>query len=203
MSAEQPLAKRQIGHFADAGFVFLDRDGVINQKPPDGSYVTSWQGCVLLPGVERAIALLNQSLRKVIVVTNQRGIALGKYSEAGLAAIHESLRRHLNSSGAHLDAIYFCPHDYGQCSCRKPAIGLFEQAFHDFPEASAANSVMIGDSDSDILAGATMGMRTILIADKPSPGNGMDAMPSAIAGSLIEVVETYFAQELSGKLNIP
>jgi D-glycero-D-manno-heptose 1,7-bisphosphate phosphatase len=95
----------------------------------------------------------------VIVVTNQRGIALGLLSEADVRSVHEKLQSHLAAYGAHLDAIYFCPHDNGECNCRKPGTGMFELAFRDFPGASPDNSVMIGDSASDILAGAGMGMK--------------------------------------------
>jgi D-glycero-D-manno-heptose 1,7-bisphosphate phosphatase len=179
--------------FSDIKFVFLDRDGVINRKAPDGEYATSWQDIQILSGAERAIALLNLAGRKVIVVTNQRGIALARYSESDLFSIHEQLHAHLGSFGAHLDAIYYCPHDYGQCTCRKPGIGMFEQAFRDFPEARPQNSVMIGDSNSDIVAGASVGMKTILITDKPSTGGALVAQPSASGRSLLEVVETYLA----------
>jgi D-glycero-D-manno-heptose 1,7-bisphosphate phosphatase len=166
---------------------------VINCKVPDGEYVTSWQDIQILPGAERAIALLNRAGRKVIVVTNQRGIALGRYSESDLLSIHEELLTHLASFGAHLDAIYYCPHDYGQCNCRKPGIGMFEQAFRNFPDACPQNSVMIGDSNSDIIAGASVGMKTILITDKPNIGGALVAQPSASGRSLLEVVETYLA----------
>ena len=180
-------------NFSAIKFVFLDRDGVINRKAPDGEYVASWEDMQILPGAERAIALLNQAGRKVIVVTNQRGIALGRYSESDLLSIHEKLHTHLGAFGAHVDAIYYCPHDYGQCTCRKPGTGMFEQAFRDFPEACPQNSVMIGDSDSDIVAGASAGMKTILITEKPNCGRTIVAQPSASGKSLVEVVERYLA----------
>src|SRR5664279_895816 len=100
-------------NFSAIKFVFLDRDGVINRKAPDGEYVASWEDMQILPGAERAIALLNQAGRKVIVVTNQRGISLGRYSESDLLSIHEKLHAYLGTFGAHVDAIYYCPHDYG------------------------------------------------------------------------------------------
>ena len=180
--------------FSGIKFVFLDRDGVINRKAPDGNYVTSWQDFHLLPGVERAIALLNQASRKVIVVTNQRGIALGRMSETDLLSIHENLRKHLDSFGARIDAIYHCPHDHGQCNCRKPGTGLFEQAFRDFPDASATNSVMVGDSESDSVAGANMGMRTVQISANPTQNGALAADPTASGRSLLEVVEAYLIE---------
>lgn len=142
-------------------------------------------------GLASAIALLNQASRAVIVVTNQRGIALQRLSESDLLRLHEDLQSHLDSFGAHLDAIYYCPHDYDQCDCRKPATGMFEQAFRDFPGTCPKNSVMIGDSDSDIVAGNTLGMKTILLTNKANLGNATLVHPSTSGRSLLEVVEMY------------
>jgi D-glycero-D-manno-heptose 1,7-bisphosphate phosphatase len=157
----------------DLTTVFLDRDGVLNKKMPEGSYVTSWGDFHVLPGVPAAVAQLNQAGLRVIVVSNQRGIALGLYSAADVEAIHLAFQRLLNTQGAHIDAFFICPHDHGQCNCRKPLPGLFEQAVAKFPTISAAASVMIGDSPLDIEFGRSLGMATILIDDKSkhsSPG---------------------------------
>jgi D-glycero-D-manno-heptose 1,7-bisphosphate phosphatase len=146
---------------------------------------------VLLPGAARAIQLLNDSLRTVIVVTNQRGIALGRLSETDLISMHEKLQSSLQEMGAHLDAIYYCPHDLESCDCRKPRTGMFQRAFRDFPEARPDNSVMVGDSESDILAGTSFGMRTILIEDGMSVETSPSPDAGASAGSLLEAVERY------------
>jgi len=116
---------------------------------------------------------------------------LARFSEPELQSIHEDLQKHLSSFGAHIDSIYYCPHDVGQCECRKPGTGLFERAFGDFPEARPETSVMIGDSDSDVLAGANMGMKTILITETPYPSCGEVGRATASARSLLEAVETY------------
>ena len=149
--------------FAAAKYVFLDRDGVINRKPPEGEYITQWSEVELLPGAVEAIAKLNRAGKKVIVATNQRGIALGLMSEADLYAIHDQLRGALAADGAKLDAIYFCPHDKDTCDCRKPFTGMIEAAFRDFAGATPENSIFIGDSLSDIKCGKRAGMATILI----------------------------------------
>jgi D-glycero-D-manno-heptose 1,7-bisphosphate phosphatase len=149
-------------------YVFLDRDGVINRKPPEGEVVRRWKEFEILPGVEQAIARLHAAGLKVIVVTNQRGIALGRMSELDLAEIHSQLMQHIAAREGAIDAIYYCPHDRDECECRKPGVGMFERALADFPEASAENSVMIGDSVSDIEAGVRLGMTTIFIKGEPS-----------------------------------
>ena len=143
--------------------VFLDRDGVINRKLPEGQYVTAWQHFHLLPGVPEAISKLNQAGQRVIVVTNQRGIALGLYSPSDVDHIHIQLNERLAPSGAHIDGFYFCPHDKRECNCRKPLPGLFEQAQKDFPDIQPETSLIIGDSLSDIEFGKNLGLKTIFI----------------------------------------
>lgn len=153
--------------------VFLDRDGVINRKMPEGQYVSGWERFHLLSGVPEAIAALNRKGLRVFVITNQRGIALGLYSSADVEAIHVKLQHVLAESGAHVDGFYFCPHDKLQCNCRKPRPGLFEQAKADFPEITPEGSVVIGDSLSDIEFGHNLGLRTIFIegdAEHRKPG---------------------------------
>jgi D-glycero-D-manno-heptose 1,7-bisphosphate phosphatase len=143
--------------------VFVDRDGVLNVKMPEGHYVTRWSEFHILPGAVAAIAHLNQARVRVLVVSNQRGIALGLYKGEDVEAIQFEFQKTLGTRGAHIDGFYFCPHDKGQCNCRKPLPGLFEQAVADFPSISAATSVMIGDSLSDIQFGRGLGMTTALI----------------------------------------
>lgn len=147
--------------------VFLDRDGVINEKMPEGQYVRSIAEFHLLAGVPEAIARLNRAGLHVIVVSNQRGVALGLYTRADVDAIHAGFQETLTAKGARVDAFYFCPHDKAQCNCRKPLPGLFEQAQAEFPEIDAATSVIVGDSLSDVEFGRRLGLRTIFIEGHP------------------------------------
>lgn len=132
----------------------------------------------MLPGVPDAVRRLNDSGMRVIVVSNQRGIARGLYSLADVDAIHACLQQELQKAGAHIDAFLTCPHDRDQCNCRKPLPGLFEQAVAQFQEITAASSVMIGDSLSDIEFGRRLGMTTILI-DGDSGARAPDAEEAA------------------------
>jgi len=152
--------------------VFLDRDGILNEKMPEGQYVTRWDEFRVLPSVAAALSRLNRAGLRVLVVTNQRGIARGLYSLADVEAIHARFQQELERAGARIDAIYVCPHDKEECNCRKPLPGLFEQAVAQFPHIMAATSVMIGDSLSDIEFGHRLGMATIFVgvdADRRSP----------------------------------
>ena len=133
---------------------FLDRDGTINEKAPEGDYITTPDRLTLLPGAAHAIRRLNDAGALVIVVTNQRGIALGRMTEADLIDVHAQLRSLLEKqAGARLDAIFHCPHDAGACHCRKPAPGLIYQARAWRPEIDLARSIIIGDSRTDSAAG--------------------------------------------------
>ncbi len=178
-------------------YVFLDRDGVINRKAPEGRYISLWTDFELLPGVEAAIESLNRSGRRVIVVSNQRGVALGLYSSADVDALHRALQQHLAGHGARIDAFYVCPHDKNQCDCRKPKPGLFLQAFCDFPDASTQNSILIGDSISDIDAAHHLGIPAIFIQGDPATQKPMAqkaaAQADAVASSLAEAVDRFLA----------
>ncbi len=177
--------------------VFLDRDGVLNEKAPEGEYVFRWEDFHPLDGAAEAIARLNRAGLRTIVVTNQRGVALGLYRAADVEAIHEKFQRLLAEHSAHLDAFYICPHDRGQCNCRKPLPGLFEQAAADFKDLSAAKSVMVGDSLVDMEFGRRLGMRTILIAGPAgnrAPGaEKAEELADCRCNSLLEAVERMIA----------
>jgi D-glycero-D-manno-heptose 1,7-bisphosphate phosphatase len=152
-------------NWSHIGTVFLDRDGVLNRKAPDGEYIARWEDFTVLDGVPEALARLQHAGLRVLVVTNQRGAALGRYSAADVDAIHSRFQQLLSARSARIDAFYVCPHDHGECDCRKPLPGLFRQAVADFPAVSPESSVMIGDSLVDMEFGRRLGMRTILIED--------------------------------------
>lgn len=168
---------------------------MINRKAPEGEYVGHWREFELLPGSEEAIAALNRSGRRVLVVTNQRGIALGLYGVSDLHEIHAELQRHLAAHGAHIDAFYYCPHDKNQCNCRKPMTGLFEQALRDFPEVRTCGSVVIGDSVSDIEFARNLTLPSIFIRGDSETQNPdtkrAAALADATAVSLFDAVERY------------
>jgi D-glycero-D-manno-heptose 1,7-bisphosphate phosphatase len=147
--------------------VFLDRDGVLNEKMPEGLFVTCWSEFKVLPGVVEAIGMLNTAGIRVVVVSNQRGVALGLYTEENVREIQAEFQKLLGTHGAHVDAFYFCPHEEGLCNCRKPLPGMFEQAVADFPTINQASSFMIGDGLPDIDFGRRLGMKTVFVEGDP------------------------------------
>lgn len=144
--------------------LFLDRDGVINRRLLD-DYVKSWSEFEFLPGVPEAIAGFSERFGRIVVVTNQQGIAKDLMTESDLQSIHNQMILEIQKVGGRIDKVYYCPHHrQDNCACRKPRIGMAEQAKADFPEIDFATSIMIGDTPSDIEFGKRAGMRTVFVS---------------------------------------
>lgn len=147
--------------------VFLDRDGTINVEV---HYLSRADQIELLPTVAETISLLNQRGIPVVVVTNQAGIARGYFPEDQLNGIHERLSEMLGQRNAQLDGIYYCPHHPTEgmgsyrvhCECRKPGPGMLVRAAADLG-IDLGRSLMIGDRESDLQAGANAGCTTALV----------------------------------------
>jgi D,D-heptose 1,7-bisphosphate phosphatase len=159
--------------------VFLDRDNTIMDDP---GYIGDPSLVRLLPGVEQAIKSLQAAGYKIVVVTNQSGIARGLLTEAMLERIHDELRRQLAIKEAYLDAIYYCPyHPEGtvegyaiDSGLRKPRPGMLLKAAGEM-DLELAGSWMVGDSPRDIEAGQRAGCRTIRVRTRQAvPKQQMD-----------------------------
>lgn len=166
--------------------VFLDRDGIINQKAPPGQYVKSWEDFRILPGVAEGISRLNRAGFKVIVVTNQRGIAKGLMTVADLEGIHKRMSDSLAQAGATIDGIYYCPHEKTPvCRCRKPAPGMLLDAAQEHGIELPA-SWMIGDSDIDIEAGKNADCKTARVVESSEPISNAGCRPVAASSADID-----------------
>jgi D-glycero-D-manno-heptose 1,7-bisphosphate phosphatase len=168
---------------------FLDRDGTINKPAAKGNYIVSPDEVELLPGAAEAIRTLNELPAKVVVVTNQRGIALGLMSEEDLAAVNRRLEELLAAEGAHLDAIFHCPHERDSCDCRKPGTEMFERAEREVEGVAIEGGAMIGDSAIDIEAGRRLGLTTVRLGSS-APG---DAEPDHTAAGLLAAAQLLAA----------
>jgi D-glycero-D-manno-heptose 1,7-bisphosphate phosphatase len=147
--------------------VFLDRDGTINEEV---NYLSDPDHLRLIGGAAEAIKRLNGGGFKVVVITNQAGIARGYFSEATLQQIHRELEKMLRAQEAHIDAIYYCPHHPAagigvykiDCNCRKPKPGLLEKAAREL-NLDLHQSFIVGDKPADLQAGVAVGCRPILV----------------------------------------
>lgn len=145
--------------------LFLDRDGVINRRIPD-DYVKGPSGFEFLPGVTEAFSLFSDIFRYLVVVTNQQGIGKGLMTEKELEAVHQKMVGEINDRGGRIDKIYFCPDLKDSRSFfRKPAVGMGLKARKDLAGLRFHQSVMAGDTASDMLFGKRLGMTTVLISN--------------------------------------
>ncbi|MEE9584238.1 MAG: HAD family hydrolase [Candidatus Brocadiales bacterium] len=170
---------------------FLDRDGTIVQGV---EYLRSPEELVMQPNAARAIRKFNELGYLTIIVTNQSGVARGYFTEERLAEIHRRLLSMLSREGAHIDAIYYCPHlaegtvkEYSvDCQCRKPRPGMLQKAAREY-DVDLSMSIMIGDTPADIMAGKAVGCKTVLVQP---PGNGFEMAenPDFIAKDLMDAV---------------
>ena len=123
--------------------LFLDRDGVINEKR-ENDYVKNWSEFTFINGTLEALSILSSLFRHIIVVTNQRGIGKGIMSENDLNIIHTRMMDLVLKNGGRIDKIYFCPEILDTSFCRKPNIGMAMMAKNDFPKIDFDNTFWIG-----------------------------------------------------------
>jgi D-glycero-D-manno-heptose 1,7-bisphosphate phosphatase len=146
--------------------IFFDRDGVLNA---DIGYLWRKEDFVWMPGAPEAIRLFNQLGWRVVVVTNQSGVARGYYQESDVQSLHAWMNEQLAAQGAHIDSFHFCPH-YPQgaqakyaveCDCRKPGPGMILRGLAEWT-ADPADCILIGDKESDIAAATAAGIKGYL-----------------------------------------
>jgi D-glycero-D-manno-heptose 1,7-bisphosphate phosphatase len=141
--------------------IVLDRDGVINED--SDAYIKSPEEWLPLSGSLEAIARLNRHGYRVVVATNQSGVARGLFSLDTLARIHRRMLEAVRDKGGEIDAIFFCPHGPDdRCHCRKPEPGLFEE-IADRLKVSFEDVYAVGDSERDLVAATTAGARPVLV----------------------------------------
>jgi D-glycero-D-manno-heptose 1,7-bisphosphate phosphatase len=148
--------------------VLLDRDGVLNARPPEHRYVESVDAFKWLPSARAALGVLSRAGYPLAVVSNQRGIARGLVTWSTLRAVEARIQADLTPFGAQIAGFYYCPHrrDEG-CACRKPRPGLLLEAADEL-RLDLALSTMIGDSEDDVQAGRAAGCYTILVGSTGS-----------------------------------
>ena len=165
--------------------IFLDRDGVINERIING-YVTEWLQFHFVEGAEQAVRDLARLRVPILVVSNQSGVGRGQVTHSALEQITRRFVARLERRGARIDGAYYCPHrpDEG-CPCRKPLPGLLLQAARDW-RVDLPASVMIGDAATDVQAAQAAGCRSILI----------DSGPAGVGSCLTRLAEPQFEPTL-------
>jgi histidinol-phosphate phosphatase family protein len=164
--------------------VILDRDGVLNERPPKAEYVRRAEDFRWLPGSREALRLLAEAGYRVIVVSNQAGIGRGLMTEEDLEAVNQRMRAEAAHEGGRIDSIYHCPHDWDEgCFCRKPRPGMLFQAQREH-HLDLSRTYFVGDDERDEEAARAAGCR---FAYASGAGSLLDVTRRLLLGELEEV----------------
>jgi histidinol-phosphate phosphatase family protein len=177
-----PLGKR----IESGGWtLFLDRDGVINQRIPE-DYVKSPDQFIFLPGAMEAISILSKYFRHIFIVTNQQGVGRGLMSIQELDDIHKVMLETIRQAGGRVDAVYYSPDLKNTGSfTRKPAVGMGLKARKEYPTVHFRKSIMAGDTYSDMLFGKRLNMVNVLISNDPGDIKNSGELPDYLFPDLI------------------
>ena len=183
--------------------IFLDRDGVINRHPGDFKYVDSWQKFKFLKGVKSALKELSQNGYLLFIASNQAGVSKGVYSQDTLDKITAKMLDELQKNGALFQAVYYCIHKKEKnCPCRKPKPGLIKKAIKEAAafgiKIKTKNSYFIGDTQRDIEAGKSAGLKAILLFSGKEKAGGQDGWkikPDIYAKNLSEAAKIILKKQ--------
>lgn len=175
--------------------VFLDRDGVINEFPGNGNYVTKIKEFHFIPGSLEAIRKLTELGYSIFVISNQAGVGKGLFSQDKLKRINAHMLKHVERTGGKIKRSFYCTHRSNEgCDCRKPGIGSLKRALSLLNKSihSAKKAFFVGDTASDIKAGHNAGCKTIFSLSGREDRRYMrkwDVKPDFIVKNLLEAVE--------------
>lgn len=187
--------------------VFLDRDGTISHET---GYIDSVDDFKLYPYSAESLAALRSMGFKIVIVTNQSGVALGFFTESRVQEINDRMHTLLKNEGITIDGIYYCPHlpdgvvaEYAkECTCRKPGIGMIKKAETEL-NLDLNCSIIVGDKLTDIVCGLNAGLKTVLVRtgygrdeEKKLGKSPADEQPDVILDTLKNVVEWIKNEEL-------
>jgi heptosyltransferase-2 len=198
--------KKDQSHVLDGVTVFLDRDGTLNYDP---GYLKSAAELRMLPGVTAALARLKAAGARLVVITNQSGIARRFLTLKDLEAVHARLQGILEQGDAALDAIYFCPHhpDDG-CRCRKPGTAMIERAVSEL-QLDLKRSYLVGDHIRDVQLARNVGAKAVLLASGRVDAQALErlkaeqAEPDVIVASMAEAAEWILADAATSRISQP
>ena len=158
----------EIGLILESGVydtLLLDRDGVINQYRPN-DYVKDWSEFEFIPEFLESISEWSKHVKRIFIVTNQRGIGKGLYTESTLNEIHEKMESKIEEAGGHIDDIYYCTALGDKAPNRKPQPGMFRQILKDYPDIKPDRCIMVGDQPSDMQFASNCGIAGIMVSNE-------------------------------------
>ena len=174
--------------------LFLDRDGVINQEKENG-YINSWNEFIFYDGVLESFRIFKKYFKRIVVITNQRGVEKGLTHPNDLELIHFNLKQVVVKEGGLIDAIYFCSALEDRHPDRKPNIGMGLRALEDFPDIQVAKSIMVGNSLSDMSFGRNLGVYTVFLSTTNKDVNADDDRIDITYDSLVSFARALNADK--------
>ncbi len=181
--------------------IFIDRDGVVNKDPggwTEHSYVTRWEDFHFLPGAKEALKMLTDSGYDIIVISNQGGVSKKFFSREELDGVTSRMISEIESYGARIRKVYYCLHqDKDNCDCRKPKPGLFMQAEKELG-IKARGEYFLGDGKTDIEAGRSAGLKTILVLSGKTSKDKIaewDVQPDYVFKDMLDAVKFVIKAE--------
>lgn len=147
---------------------FIDRDGVINQKPADQHYVLNIDEFIINAGIFSLLDTLKKDGFEFIIVTNQRGIARGLFNENDLQKIHDFMKKELTKKNIDILDIFYCPHNNNECDCRKPNPGLLKQSCKKY-NIDIKQSILVSDTKEDTDMGNDFGLKVSFLVPVNQP----------------------------------
>lgn len=175
--------------------VFLDRDGVINEFPGNGKYVTKLKEFHFVPGSLDALRILTKEGYSIFVISNQAGVAKGIYTAKKLEHINRNMLRDIRAVGGRIRKTFYCKHfSHAGCECRKPRVGSVRKALETMNKTirSAQKAFFVGDTESDIQAGHNAGCTTIFVLSGREDRRhmrGWKIKPDYVASDLLEATD--------------
>lgn len=174
--------------------IFLDRDGVINK---DYGYIHKWEHFVFISGSLRGLKILSEKNFRIIIVTNQAGIAKGHYTENDFKILTDTFNKFCKNKGIRIHDTFYCPHHVDgvikkyvkACNYRKPNSGMFLKAIKKY-RINVKDAIMVGDKITDLIASSNAGIEmNFLVNEKTKVSNSEIKFNIKIRPNLISVVK--------------
>ncbi|MBI5078286.1 MAG: HAD-IIIA family hydrolase [Candidatus Yonathbacteria bacterium] len=159
---------------------FLDRDGVINKKAEEHYYITRVEDFIFNEGIFGVVSKLKNEGFEFIVITNQRGVARGLYTEETVRKIHRHMKDEFYKKGIEILDILYCPHENNTCECRKPKDGMLREAMELY-KFDKTQSLLISDSVDDVYMGEQFGLGKSIFVQPNKPSEAMIHLQKSIS----------------------
>ena len=150
--------------------LLLDRDGTINVHII-GDYVRKWENFEFIPGVLEVMPNFAHHFKHIFIVTNQRGIGKGKYTDKDLTDIHSEMIAEIEKVGGRIDGIYYCSALTEEDIRRKPGRGMFDDILRDYPDVDPVKTLMVGDGDVDMSFAKNCGIKGVKVDSLKKEGD--------------------------------